>query len=81
MDRDKSAVISSIVNMILENNEPAAKAIIRQEYPHTYFEIEKRTYTIIQNFNVIPMRQMVAMWHFESARDVCERMEYKRNAE
>ncbi len=48
MDKDKSKVISDIATMILENNKVAAKTIICQEYPHTYYEIEKRTYTMAQ---------------------------------
>lgn len=51
MDRDKSSVISDIAAMLLENNKTAAKTIIDQEYPHTYYEIEKRTYTIAQKMN------------------------------
>lgn len=51
MDKDKSTVISKIVTMLLEGNETAAKTIIRQEYPHTYFELEKRTYTMMQKMN------------------------------
>lgn len=48
MGKDKSKVITSIATMLLENNKTAAKSIICQEYPHTYYEIEKRTYTIAQ---------------------------------
>ena len=51
MSKDKSTVISEIVSMLLEGNETAAKTIIRQEYPHTYFELEKRTYTMTQKMN------------------------------
>lgn len=51
LDRDKSSVISDIAAMLLENNKTAAKTIIDQEYPHTYYEIEKRTYTIAQKMN------------------------------
>ena len=51
MDKDKSAVISDIVEMLLEDNESTAKAIIHQEYPHTYYEIEKRAYTMAQKMN------------------------------
>lgn len=51
MDKDKSTLISEIVTMLLEGNESAAKTIIRQEYPHTYFEFEKRTYTMTQKMN------------------------------
>ena len=48
MDKDKSNIISNIATMLLHNNKDAAKSIICQEYPHTYYEIEKRTYTIAQ---------------------------------
>ena len=51
MEKDKSLVISDIANMLLEENETTAKEIIRNEYPHTYFEIEKRTYTMVQKMN------------------------------
>ena len=51
MDKDKSAVISNIVSLLLDDNETAAKTIIRQEYPHKYVEIEKRTYTMTQKMN------------------------------
>lgn len=48
MDKDKSSVISHIATMLLENNREAAKTIICKEYPHAYFEIEKRAYTMAQ---------------------------------
>lgn len=51
MDKDKSNVISKIVTMLLDGNESAAKTIICQEYPHTHFEVEKRTYTMTQKMN------------------------------
>lgn len=51
MEKDKSSVIADIADMLLENNKTAAKSIISQEYPHTYYEIEKRTYTIAQKMN------------------------------
>ena len=51
MDKDMSNVISNIATMLLENNKMEAKNIINQEYPHTYYEIEKRTYTINQKMN------------------------------
>lgn len=51
MERDKSDVISDVTNMLLESNKLAAKAIICEEYPHTYFEIEKRSYTVEQKMN------------------------------
>lgn len=37
--------------MLLDGNETAAKTIIAQEYPHTYLEVEKRTYTMAQKMN------------------------------
>ena len=51
MDKDKSLVISDIAKMLLEENETIAKEIIKKEYPHIYFETEKRTYTMIQKMN------------------------------
>ena len=51
MDKDKSNVISDIAEMLLKNNRTAAKTIICQEYPHIYFEIEKRAYTMTQKMN------------------------------
>ena len=51
MDKDKSTVISDIVTFILEDNKVAAKEMIHQEYPHSFFEIEKRTYTMVQKMN------------------------------
>lgn len=51
MNKDKSIVISDIVTMLLENDKMEAKNIINQKYPHTYYEIEKRTYTINQKMN------------------------------
>ena len=51
MGKDKSVVISDIAAKLLENNKSAAETIIREEYPHTYFEIEKRTYTLEQKMN------------------------------
>jgi hypothetical protein len=51
MDKDKSIVISEIVSVLLEDNKAMAKAIICQEYPHKYYEIEKRTYSMSQKMN------------------------------
>lgn len=48
MGNEKSAVISNIAKMLLQNNKAKAKEIIRKEYPHEYFEIEKRSYTMAQ---------------------------------
>ena len=51
MNKDKSSIISSIVSLLLDDNEASAKAIINQEYPHTQVEIDKRTYTMAQKMN------------------------------
>ena len=51
MDREKSAVISDVATMLLNDNKSAAKAIICKEYPHAHFEIEKRAYTLEQKMN------------------------------
>ena len=48
MDKDKSIIISDVVSMLLADNETIAKEIIKKEYPHTYFETEKRSYTTVQ---------------------------------
>ncbi len=45
---NKSEVISNAVNLILKNNKNEAKQIITRDYPHKYYEIEKRTYTLTQ---------------------------------
>ena len=51
MDNDRSVIMSNVAAMLLAGNKAAAKAIICQKYPHTYYEIEKRTYTIAQKMN------------------------------
>ena len=51
MSKDRSAVMSNIAAMLLAGNKTAAKTIICQEYPHTYYEIEKRAYTMAQKMN------------------------------
>ena len=51
MNKDKSSIISSIVSLLLDDNEASAKAIINREYPHTQVEIDKRTYTMAQKMN------------------------------
>ncbi len=51
MDKDRSRVISEIVDTLLKGNMTTAKNIISQEYPHTYYEVEKRTYTMTQKMN------------------------------
>ena len=51
MDKDKSLIIFNIANLLLEDNKNIAKEMIKKEYPHTHFEIEKRTYTMMQKMN------------------------------
>ena len=51
MDKDMSTVIADIANMLLKENTMEAKNIIQKECPHTYYETEKRTYTINQKMN------------------------------
>lgn len=51
MPNDKCNVISDIATMLLENDKATAKNIICQEYPHSYCEIEKRSYTMMQKMN------------------------------
>ena len=48
MSKEKSDIISDVVALLLADNEDTARAIIEQNYPHTHFEIEKRTYTLQQ---------------------------------
>ena len=48
MEQEKSFVVASIAAKLLENDKEAAKTIICQKYPHVSFEVEKRTYTMIQ---------------------------------
>lgn len=51
MDKDKSNIICDITTLLLKNKKTEAKNIISQKYPHTYYEIEKRTYTITQKMH------------------------------
>ena len=48
MHQDKSAIIKRISALLLENDTAAAVSMIRQAYPHTRFETEKRSYTTLQ---------------------------------
>lgn len=48
MYKDKSEVISEIANLLLNKDNHGANTLINQEYPHAYYETEKRTYTIQQ---------------------------------
>ena len=51
MGKEKSDIVLDIASMLLEKNKIAAQSIICQEYPHTYYEVEKRTYTMTQKMN------------------------------
>lgn len=51
MEKEKSDIVLDIASMLLEKNKIAAQSIICQEYPHTYYEVEKRTYTMTQKMN------------------------------
>ena len=51
MTKDRSSVISDIASMLLAGNADTAKEIISQEYPHAYFEVEKRAYTMDQKMD------------------------------
>ena len=51
MGRDKSEIISDVAISILNNDIIKARDIINCEYPHEYFEVEKRTYTMAQKMN------------------------------
>ena len=45
---EKSIIVSSIVEMLMDNDVSSAKSIIVREYPHKIYDVEKRTYTITQ---------------------------------
>ena len=50
MQRNKSDIVSGIVEILLDNssNKDLAKTIINEQYPHTVYNTKKRTYTISQ---------------------------------
>ena len=48
MIKEKADIISNVVEMLIRNNKDTAKSIILNEYPHNYFNIEKRSCTITQ---------------------------------
>lgn len=48
MDREKSEIILEVAVNILKDDKIKAREIINCEYPHKYFEVEKRTYTMVQ---------------------------------
>ena len=54
MNKDKSIIISDIATMLLRNDHNYAREVIKKDYPHEHFEIEKRTYTMEQK-----MRQFI----------------------
>lgn len=45
MNKEKSTIISEIVDRLLIDKKEDAKAIICTGYPHTVYDIEKRSYT------------------------------------
>ncbi len=51
--REKSDIISNIVEFLIDNNKCLAKAIIINEFPHKTYEVEKRTYTIAQKLSAV----------------------------
>ena len=52
MKKDKSVIIRDIATTLLNGSKSDAKEIICQQYPHTYYEIEKRTYTMAQKMKL-----------------------------
>lgn len=48
MKKEKSTIISEIVDRLLINKQEDAKAIICDDYPHTVYDIEKRSYTLTE---------------------------------
>lgn len=48
---EKSDIIKDIATMLLCNNKSAAKEIICKKYPHIYFDVEKRSYTMEQKMH------------------------------
>lgn len=55
MEKDKSKIIHDIAAKLLNEDISTARLIINQEYPHAYYEVEKRTYNTAQK-----MRQFVS---------------------
>ena len=51
MNRDKSEIIYEVAQALLDGDSTAAEAIIHHKYPHSHFEVEKRTYTLTQKMN------------------------------
>ena len=51
MEKDRSRIISDVASLLLAEEKAAAGELIKEEYPHTYFEVEKRTYTMSQKMN------------------------------
>ena len=48
MQKDKSQIISDIAVNLLKNDKESARSIICSEYPHTFYKVEKRSYTMAQ---------------------------------
>lgn len=48
MNREKGDIVSSIIEMLLQNNKATAKSTIINEYPHKTYDVKKRTYTTTQ---------------------------------
>lgn len=48
MEKEKSTIISDIVEKLLLNDQETAKSIILNEYPHSSLDIEKRSYSMAQ---------------------------------
>lgn len=48
MKKEKSVIVSEVVDMLLLDRKEDAKTIICNEYPHTIYEVEKRSYTMIE---------------------------------
>lgn len=48
MKKEKGIIISSIVELLLDNDKESAKSLINNEYPHKTYDIEKRSYTVSQ---------------------------------
>ena len=46
MEREKSDIISNVIEMLINNNKSLAKSIIINEYPHKIYKVEKRKYSV-----------------------------------
>ena len=43
---DKSKILETIVNLLIEDKTEDAKELIKSEYPHNHIELDKRTYSL-----------------------------------